>query len=598
MTPTLQQMTPPPPKEPAFVCIYGPSGVGKTTDCGYSFPTGLFLAAPGALKPLRSVCGYDPASAPVEDIEQATALVRKAAKSGQYDSIIVDDLSFLAEKTFAKTEKKASGFRLWGILRDIVLDFRDACRLEAKCHVIVNCFSRSTEFVTSTGVRSFEDFRHGDEVTVLTHTGAWKRAVVKSYGTRQMNRITIRRGPARHEVVATPDHRWLLANGAETTMLAKGDRLLAAPSIFNDFDFVGATDNEKLAWVRGFHYGDGTTDSRGYANVRLCGRKERFFTRFGDAGFTTRIPDWGNGDVMVNLGKMPKVIPETFATPEEARAYVAGYLAADGHINKSESARGYTPFTGVQTSDPMMSDFIRRYFPTAGVYLVSENHVTRTTNYGTHDATWHTTVEGFSSHPVAAFIVDSIEPAAAEEAWCLEVEDDHSLVLPFGVATGNCWEQVPTQKQDGTKVRGGPLLSGKLPEQLPAMCDKVYRASHDPNRKPWPSIYRCFLDPNYVMKDRDGIVDPAPMNLSEILRDGGYVVRRHPSLEWQEGIVEDLAQAWITLPYEQTIPSANAAYGQLMSAGIHPLHVRWTIRDAMDRTALRRARASKFANFI
>jgi 3-hydroxybutyryl-CoA dehydrogenase len=201
----------------------------------------LFLAAPGALKPLRSVCGYDPATAAVEDIEQATALVRKAAKDGRYDAIIVDDLSFLAEQTFAKTEKKASGFRLWGLLRDIVLDFRDACRLEAKCHVIVNC-----------------------------------------------------------------------------------------------------------------------------------------------------------------------------------------------------------------------------------------------------------------------------------------------------------WEQVPTQKQDGTKVRGGPLLSGKLPEQLPAMCDKVYRAAHDPNRKPWPSIYRCFLDPNYVMKDRDGIVDPAPMNLSEILRDGGYVVRRHPSLEWQEAIVEDL----------------------------------------------------------
>jgi hypothetical protein len=69
-------------------------------------------------------------------------------------------------------------------------------------------------------------------------------------------------------------------------------------------------------------------------------------------------------------------------------------------------------------------------------------------------------------------------------------------------------------------------------------------------------------------------------------------------LEWQEAIVEDLAQAWIQLPYDQTIPSANAAYGQLMAAGIHPLHVRWTIRDAMDRTALRRARAAKFSNFI
>ena len=62
MTPSLTQMTPPPPKEPAFVCVYGPPGVGKTTDCGYSFPNALFLAAPGALKPLRSVCGYKPRS--------------------------------------------------------------------------------------------------------------------------------------------------------------------------------------------------------------------------------------------------------------------------------------------------------------------------------------------------------------------------------------------------------------------------------------------------------------------------------------------------------------------------------------------------------
>ena len=240
MTPNAN-FTPPPPKEPAFVCIYGPPGVGKTTDCGYSFPSGLFLAAPGALKPLRSVVGYEPATAHVTDIEQATALVRKEAKNSKYDAIVVDDLSFLAEQTFAKVEKKASGFRMWGLLRDIVLDFRDACRLEAKCHVIVNC-----------------------------------------------------------------------------------------------------------------------------------------------------------------------------------------------------------------------------------------------------------------------------------------------------------WETVPATKQDGTRVRGGPALSGKLPEQLPAMCDKVYRAVHDANRKPWPSVYRCFLDPNYVMKDRDGVVDPAPMNLGEILRDAGYGVRRHADLLWQEEVIEGL----------------------------------------------------------
>ena len=46
------------------------------------------------------------------------------------------------------------------------------------------------------------------------------------------------------------------------------------------------------------------------------------------------------------------------------------------------------------------------------------------------------------------------------------------------------------------------------------------------------------------------------------------------------------------------IPAANAAYQMLLEAGIHPLHARWTIRDAMDRNTLRRARAVKFATFI
>ena len=31
------------PKAPAFGCVYARPKAGKTTDCGYSFPTALFL---------------------------------------------------------------------------------------------------------------------------------------------------------------------------------------------------------------------------------------------------------------------------------------------------------------------------------------------------------------------------------------------------------------------------------------------------------------------------------------------------------------------------------------------------------------------------
>ena len=42
----------------AVVATYGPSGIGKTTDLLYSFPHGLFVAPPGALKPAEKVVGF------------------------------------------------------------------------------------------------------------------------------------------------------------------------------------------------------------------------------------------------------------------------------------------------------------------------------------------------------------------------------------------------------------------------------------------------------------------------------------------------------------------------------------------------------------
>ncbi len=35
-------------EQPVVICTYGPSGIGKSTDMGYSFPNALFIAAPGA----------------------------------------------------------------------------------------------------------------------------------------------------------------------------------------------------------------------------------------------------------------------------------------------------------------------------------------------------------------------------------------------------------------------------------------------------------------------------------------------------------------------------------------------------------------------
>lgn len=284
--------------ESTVVLTYGPSGVGKTTDQGYSFPRALFAAAPGALHSVESVCGYLPATAQVDTIEAATKLIKEVA--GKFDWLVIDDFSFMAEQTFSKLEKKKSGFKLWGALRDAALDFRDTAR---------------------------------------------------------------------------------------------------------------------------------------YSKV--------------------------------------------------------------------------------------------------------------------------------------------------------------SVIL-------NCWEQPPKTAHNGAKVRGGPMLSGRLPEQIPAMCDTVLRAAYDPHRQPWPAVYRCLLDPAWVMKDRFNVataVDPCPMNLAELLRAAGLAVPRHPDLPDQEEVVEALAEVFVD-SNGPVAATANEFYQKLLQSGMKPPVARWTLRDALDRAEIRRALAAAHGTFI
>ena len=154
-----------------------------------------------------------------------------------------------------------------------------------------------------------------------------------------------------------------------------------------------------------------------------------------------------------------------------------------------------------------------------------------------------------------------------------------------------CWEQAPKTNGQGQKIRGGPQLSGKLPEQIPALCDVVLRGVHEPKRKPWGAVYRCTLDPQWVMKDRlniASIVDPAPMNLAEILRASGHQITRHPNYPDMEKWVETISAELSGDQVADTV-KANEFYMKLTSQGVPATAARWTLRDALDRATIRMA---------
>lgn len=157
-------------------------------------------------------------------------------------------------------------------------------------------------------------------------------------------------------------------------------------------------------------------------------------------------------------------------------------------------------------------------------------------------------------------------------------------------------EKPPKVREDGTKILGGPSLTGDLPEKLPGMADIVLRALKDPLRKPWPVVYTPDGGLDYVGKDRYSIApNPSPMNLGEILRTRFNVPRIHP---WQEERVAELHAGLIKGEPKDDVAVITHYYQYLLSAGVPPQAARWTVRDGWDRTLLARAKRAKEASYF
>lgn len=136
-----------------------------------------------------------------------------------------------------------------------------------------NCLGKETKFVTNLGIRSFEDFEDGDIVTVMTHLGNWKQAVVRNYGKQQLNEVTVSKGVVSKKIRATANHRWILKDGSETTDLKVGDNIYKEPKVFEEFNW-----EEEVFPVAGVHV-IGTRD--------LTGRETNYGIRGITKSFTT-----------------------------------------------------------------------------------------------------------------------------------------------------------------------------------------------------------------------------------------------------------------------------------------------------------------------
>ncbi len=315
---------------------------------------------------------------------------------------------------------------------------------------LTNCFARETEFITDKGVKSFYDFCEGDKIRVLTHKGRYKNATVRHYGKQLLYKITIQKMRSNFTYYATRNHRWILSDGKVTSNVQIGDLLYKTDNYFDNFNIDFATHRQKELWVRGFTLGDGCVsivDGKPYTRIRLCGHKKEKAYIFESLGYKVNKQNYTKIDYLVHIAGDKKTIPyDMLQSEDDILAYVSGYLYADGNkggrgTNHSNKLR--TQYDGIYAKDIENQNFIKKYFPVAGVYITKIYDLTnKITNFGKRKGNprHFNIITNLTKHlPNYVIKIKNIEETTRyEDVWCLEVEDDHSFVFPSGVCTGNC----------------------------------------------------------------------------------------------------------------------------------------------------------------
>lgn len=302
---------------------------------------------------------------------------------------------------------------------------------------MTNCFSRETRFITDKGIKSFYDFDQNDKVTVLTPSGVWKSATVKKYGKQYLNKVTLRKGSSKAvQINVTKNHRWILENSQVTTDLKIHDKLTSVkmPTLYTISDLIELTNHERLWWVKGFIYGDGSSYAKDGSRIRLCGNKNIYKDIFLSVGFHIASQnEYLNGDVLLAHPNISKSELSETNSIREIEMFISGLLEADGSYRNNCRTHKTIITLGKQSS----IDMFRKFSSVAKYYVIGEDDLSgQVTNYAKRNET--VTFRLAQSNHFKWKVIDIQETNEIRDVWCLEVEDEHAFILEHGIPTGNC----------------------------------------------------------------------------------------------------------------------------------------------------------------
>jgi NAD-dependent dihydropyrimidine dehydrogenase PreA subunit len=315
----------------------------------------------------------------------------------------------------------------------------------------IDCFAPSEQFVTSHGLRTFAEMEN-KSCRVLTDDG-FKPAYVRRFRRKPLVNVTL--APAfeerdrhggmrlttrniskfRRNVLATPTHSWVLADGERTDSLSAGQ-------------FVPATranpsrdgESYRHGVLHGLVFGDGSWNKQEVRSglhlhyVQLYGPRVANFRDFFDqVNFSPCLdvhPGYAGTGVVRAPMNLKRVLPET-SDADYIAGFVDGWLAADGDPVTAGSWR-------LRSSDHEALDWLERVAVLSGFVAIGSGEETSVeTNFGVRSRAMRWL---YLATRETYWRVMSVEPvdAAEEDTYCAVVPGKHTFTLSGGVMTKNC----------------------------------------------------------------------------------------------------------------------------------------------------------------
>jgi NAD-dependent dihydropyrimidine dehydrogenase PreA subunit len=315
----------------------------------------------------------------------------------------------------------------------------------------IDCFAPTEEFITPHGLRTFAEMEN-KAVRVLTDDG-FRPAYVRRFRRKPLvnvslapafeerdryggTRLTTRNvSKFRKNILATPTHGWVLADGDRTDSLTAGQ-------------FVPSTrvspkresESYRLGVLHGLVFGDGSWNKQEVRSgehlhyVQLYGAKVARFKDFFDQLNFSPCLDVHPGYVGTGVVRAPvnlkRMLPQT-GDGEYIAGFVDGWVASDGDEVRAGSWR-------LRSTHHEALDWLQQAAPFAGYITVgSGEEGNRVTNYGVRSRPIRWLYLATRETYWRVMSVEQVE-ADEEETFCAVVPGKHTFTLAGGVLTKNC----------------------------------------------------------------------------------------------------------------------------------------------------------------